>query len=154
EGTRRQQFARWVTHPKNPHLSRATVNRTWALIFGKPLVEPVDDMPSAEELPRALEMLADDFVVHGYDLKRLIRTIVSSEVFQVDSATSAAGDHEALSRAWALFPLTRLRPEQVAGSLFQAGSIETIDHDSHVLVRLVRSFGQQNFVKRYGDTGQ
>jgi len=155
EGTRRQQLARWITHPKNPYLPRATVNRTWALLFGKPLVEPVDDIPNAGELPRELEMLSDDFVAHGYDLKRLIRTIVSSEVFQLESATDDdKADQESLTRAWALFPMTRLRPEQVAGSLFQAGSVETIDRDSHVLVRLTRSFGLSNFVQRYGDTGQ
>lgn len=153
EGNRRQQLARWVTHPKNPHLARATVNRVWALMLGRPLVEPVDDIPSAGELPRALALLADDFVASGYNLQRLIRTIAASEVFRQDSASeSDAGESE--ERAWSVFPLTRLRPEQVAGAIFQAASVETINQDSNILVRLGRSFGEQNFVHRYGDTGE
>ena len=43
-GTRRQQLAGWVTDPQNPYFARATVNRVWALLFGRPLVEPVDNL--------------------------------------------------------------------------------------------------------------
>ena len=46
-GTRRSQLARWVTHPNNKAFARATVNRIWALLFGKPLVSPIDDIPLA-----------------------------------------------------------------------------------------------------------
>ncbi len=153
DGTRREQFARWIVDAKNPHLARATVNRVWALMFGRPLVEPVDDIPLGGDVPPVLDLLAHDFVAQGFNLNQLIRSIALSEVFQLESASDAK-DSESQSRAWAAFPMTRLRPEQVAGSLYQAGSIETLDQDSHVLVRLVRSFGQQNFVQRYGDTGQ
>jgi hypothetical protein len=154
EGTRRAQLARWATHPKNPSLSRATVNRVWALLFGKPLAEPVDDLPGADELPPVLTLLADDFIAHGYNLRRLIRSIASTEAFQLDSATTDGDASEAQERAWAVFPLTRLRPEQVAGSVFQASSLETIDNESHIIVRLTRAIGQSNFVQRYGDTGE
>ena len=47
-------WPRWVTDPRNPYFARATVNRVWALMFGRPLVEPVDDLPAAGELPPAL----------------------------------------------------------------------------------------------------
>src|SRR5207302_2012973 len=59
-GTRRSQLARWVTHPKNKPFARATVNRVWALIFGKPLVDPIDDIPLAGPYPAGLQLLADD----------------------------------------------------------------------------------------------
>ena len=50
--------------------------------------------------------------------------------------------------------LSRLRPDQVAGSVLQSASVSTIDAESHILVRLMR-LGQQNeFVQRYGDTGE
>ena len=56
--------------------------------------------------------------------------------------------------AWASFPVTRLRPEQVAGSLIQSASLTTIDHEAHIIQRATR-FGQTNdFVKRYGDLGE
>jgi hypothetical protein len=153
DGSRRSRLARWVTDPRNPGLSRATANRVWALMLGRPLVEPVDDIPTAGDRPAALTLLADDFAAHGFDLRRLIRAIAATEVFQLDSA-AVPEPSEAHDRAWAAFPLTRLRPEQVVGALFQAASPSTIDGDSHILVRLGRSFGQRDFVRRYGDTGE
>ena len=55
---------------------------------------------------------------------------------------------------FAAFPITRLRPEQVAGSVLQSAKLKTIDADSHVLVRIVRFFEQNDFLKRYGDMGE
>lgn len=152
QGSRRARLARWVTHEKNPNFSRATVNRVWALLFGRPLVEPVDDLPAAADLPPVLTMLADDFVAHGHDLRQLIRAIAATEAFQLASATETDVS-EGQERAWAVFPLTRLRPEQVVGGVIQAASLATIDADSPILVRLARFGGQNDFVRRYGDTG-
>ena len=69
DGSRRQQIAHWVTHPKNPYFARVTVNRIWALMFGRPMLEKVDDVSSGRNYAEgALEVLADDFVGHGFDL--------------------------------------------------------------------------------------
>lgn len=153
DGPLRSQLARWVTDPKNAHFSRATVNRVWALMFGRALVEPIDDLPPESDLPPVLIELADDFVAHGYDLQRLIRLIVATEVFQLESATE--GDvSESQEQGWSVFPITRLRPEQIVGGVIQAGSLSTIDSDSPILVRLARSLGERDFVSRYGDTGE
>ena len=57
-------------------------------------------------------------------------------------------EHE---KSWAVFPLTRLRPEQVIGGVLQAASVKTIDRNSHVLVRLIRYASERDFVTRYGD---
>ncbi len=157
KATRRQRLADWVTNPKNPGLARATVNRVWALMFGRPLVEPVDDLASVDPLPRPLTILADDFVAHGYDLNRLIRTIAATEVFRLDSALPdqpSNSSAEAAENAWAVFPLTRLRPEQVVGAVIQSASPTTIDADSPIIVRIMRFGGENDFVKRYGDVGE
>src|SRR3954447_1834328 len=90
KGSRRERLAAWVTHPKNPYFAKATVNRVWALLFGRPLVSPVDNLEPDGPIPAALQILADDFVAHQFDLRRLIRVIASTEVFRLDSAT----DHE------------------------------------------------------------
>ena len=50
--------------------------------------------------------------------------------------------------------MTRLRPDQVAGALFQATTLTTINSESHWFVRLVSYTGRNDFVKRYGDTGE
>ena len=100
-----------------------------------------------------MQLLADDFVAHGYDLQRLIRLIAASEAFQRDSRAEfeITEQHE---RAWAVFPLSRLRPEQMAGSLIQAASLTTINGQAHVIMRIAK-FGQTNqFVRRYGDLGE
>jgi len=160
DGTRRQQLAAWVTHPKNPYFARATVNRIWAFLCGQPLQSPVDNLEpegatgtGGSALHPAIAILADDFVANGYDLHRLIRIIASTKVYRHDSAS----EHEvteAEEKAWAIFPLTRLRPEQVAGGLLQASSIRTIDADTHIAWRLLRATQQNDFVKRYGDSGE
>ena len=153
-GNRRERLARWITDPRNPNLGRATVNRVWALLFGRPLVEPVDDLTAAaNDPPRVLTILADDFVAHGYDLRRLVRVITATEAFRLDSA-SESGSTEAVEGGWAAFPLTRLRPEQVAGGLLQSASLETIDAQSHILIRLGTFGGINEFVGRHGDTGE
>jgi hypothetical protein len=152
-GSRRQRLAQWVTDPKNPYFARAAVNRVWALLLGRPLVEPVDNLEADVPAPPALAVLADDFAAHGFDLRRLVGVIAATQVFRADSVT----DHdatEAEEKAWAVFPLSRLRPEQVVGGVLQAASVATLDSQSHILARLVR-FGETNdFVQRYGDSGE
>jgi hypothetical protein len=123
-------------------------------MIGRPLVEPIDDIPlESDDFPPGLQFLADDFVAHGYDVRRLIRLIAASEAFTRDSRA----DFEITARhedQRAVFPLTRLRPEQVAGSLIQASSLSTINGQAHVFQRIAM-FGQTNeFVKRYGDLGE
>ncbi len=158
-GERRERLASWITHPKNDALARVTVNRAWAILFGRPIVEPVDDIPRDEELPEVLRLLADDFVAHGFDWRRLLAVIASTEAFQLESRhPSADAENVTLWRridaAWAVFPITRLRPEQVVGSVLQSASLKTIDHQSHILVRFARAIGQREFVERYGDAGE
>jgi hypothetical protein len=152
-GSPRDRLAAWVVDARNPNFSRATVNRVWALLTGRPLAEPIDDLRAAGELHPALDRLADDFVARGYDLHRLIRTIATTEVFRLDSAESETPT-DAQEEAWAVFPLTRLRPEQVAGALFQCSSLTTLGPQSHWLIRTITYTGRNDFVRRYGDTGE
>jgi len=150
--SKRAELAHWLTSPKNHAFARATVNRIWAIMFGQPLVKPIDSIPLHGPFPPGLDILADDFAKHGFDLARLIRIISSLEVFQLESRANfpLTEDHEA---HWAVFPLTRLRPEQVAGSIIQACSLTTIDADAHILRQLLRYFNQNDFIRRYGDLG-
>lgn len=153
EGTRREQLAAWVTSAQNPYFAQATVNRVWALMFNRALVEPVDDLGTATVQPKALGMLANDFAAHGFDVQRLVRIIVATDVFQLDSAA----EHEitdAHEKAWAAFPLTRLRPDQVIGSVLQSSTLATLDAESHIFLRTLRLINSNDFVKRYGDTGE
>ena len=152
QDSKREELALWLTADKNRAFSRATVNRIWAIMLGQPLVKPIDSIPLHGPFPPGLEILADDFSEHGFDLARLIRIISSLQVFQLESRADfpLTEDHEA---HWAVFPLTRLRPEQVAGSIIQACTLTTIDADAHIFRQLLRYFNQNDFIRRYGDLG-
>lgn len=154
-GTRREQLARWITAEQNGAFARATVNRLWAMMFGKPLLEPIDDLPLTGPWPAPLELLADDFVAHGYDWGRLVRAIAASEAFSLESrAAIGDGPSDEQLAAWAAFPLVRLRPEQVVGATIQASSLATCDYEAHILFRTARAIGHNEFIKRYGDAGE
>jgi hypothetical protein len=152
DGTRRERLAAWVTHPRNPYFARAAVNRVWAVVTGRPLVEPVDNLEVDDPHP-ALAVLADDFAGHGFDLHRLVRVIAASRAAGLDGVAGSREPTAEDEKAWAVFPLTRLRPEQVAGGVAQAASVTTLDARTHILFRLIRSGEQNEFVTRYGDGG-
>ncbi len=148
----REQFSQWLTASDNRPFARAFVNRMWGLLFGRPLVEPIDNLPLHGPFPPGLEELTDDFIANGYNIRRLISVIVHSRPFGLDSR----GQHEvtaAHERNWASFPATKLRPEQMAGTISQAASLIALDDSTHIITQLVR-FGEENdFLTRYGDLG-
>ncbi len=122
-------------------------------MFGKSLTRSVDDVPLSEPPNPILEALSEDLVEHGYDLRRLIRAVVYSTPFQLDSEAEfeVTEQHE---KVWAVYPLTRLRPEQVAGCVIQAARVKTVDRDSALFVQLMKLGNGNDFVTRYGDVGE
>ena len=85
---RRLAIAAWITASDNPFFARSLVNRVWKHLLGRGLVEPVDDLRPTNPAthPALLDALAAEFVKHHFDLRHLIRTIVSSRVYQLSSA--------------------------------------------------------------------
>ncbi len=83
----REALASWMTSPENRYFSRVIVNRVWAEIMGRGIVDPVDDLRATNPPSNGplLDALADDFRIHGYDLKHLIRTILTSSVYALAS---------------------------------------------------------------------
>lgn len=154
-GSRRQRLAAWITHPENRRFERAIANRVWGLLFGKPLVEPVDDLPDPKpDTVDALDILGQDFREQHYSLRRLVQVIAASQPFRASSEASQSLSAEAIEQAecqWAQFPLIRLRPEQVIGSILQASSVQTADQNSHLLLRVIRLTRERDFVRDYGD---
>lgn len=80
---RRAAAAAIFTDPRNGRLSRTLVNRIWQRLMGRGIVENPDEMDGEPWNPELLDWLASDFVEHGYDVKRLIATIVSSRTYQM-----------------------------------------------------------------------
>jgi hypothetical protein len=135
----------------------------------------VDDLPDPGD-PRfgrqleVLDVLARDFHAHGRDLRRLVLVIAASDAFRRDSVHPEISAAEAgelspderesleeridqLEARWAVFPLIRLRPEQVIGSMLQANHVETIDQNSHLFVRAARFLRERDFINEFGDPG-
>ena len=79
----RVELADWLTGSDNPYFAKAIVNRLWRAMMGRGLVEPVDDFRSINPAthPELLTTLADDFVAHGYDLRRTLRRIALSATY-------------------------------------------------------------------------
>jgi hypothetical protein len=85
--SRRRQLVDWLTARNNGQFARATVNRVWAHLFGRGLVEPVDDMRPANPpiAPEVLETLSRDFAASNFDLRRLQRALVLTKTYQLSS---------------------------------------------------------------------
>lgn len=112
---RRAAAARLFTAKENGLFARTIVNRVWRRLFGRGLVEPVDEMESAAWHPPLLEWLAADFVAGGYDMKRLLAAIMTSEAYQLPSvaAGSLREGQYVFSGPWP----RRLTAEQFADSI-------------------------------------
>jgi len=87
---RRDTFAQWLVDPSNPYFSRMEVNRIWAQLFSRGIVDPIDDFrdsnpPSNEAL---LDALAKDFSEAGFDRKHILRVILNSRTYQASYQTN------------------------------------------------------------------
>lgn len=98
----RLALAQWMTGPDNPFFAKVMVNRVWADLMGRGIVEPIDDMRATNPPSNAklLDALADDFRKSGYDIKKLVRTIASSYVYSLSSQPrpESVGDSRNYSR--------------------------------------------------------
>jgi hypothetical protein len=83
----RHALVDWMVQSDNPFFARVFVNRMWGHFLGRGLVDPVDDMRDTNppSNPELLDALARDFIEHKFDMKHIIRTIVTSNVYQLDS---------------------------------------------------------------------
>lgn len=88
---RRDGFAKWLTDASNPLFARVEVNRIWAHLLGRGIVEPIDDFRSSNPPSNAplLDYLAAEFARSGYDRKHIIRLVCLSETYQRSSQTNA-----------------------------------------------------------------
>ena len=84
----RLEMAQWIASPQNTLTARVTVNRVWYWLFGRGLVETVDNFGAsgiAPSHPELLDYLALQFIADGWSIKKLIKRIVTSSVYQLDT---------------------------------------------------------------------
>ena len=128
-GSGRLEFAREIVRPENPLTARVMVNRLWHHIFGKGIVETVDNfgvqgtIPSHPEL---LDYLAVKFMEEGWSIKKMIKYMVMSQAFQ--RSTSASADSKVVDPDNILlqhYPIRRLNAESIRDAvLATSGEID------------------------------
>jgi hypothetical protein len=95
EGERRVSrldLARWIISRDNPLTARVLVNRLWTLFFGQGIVATPDDFGAQGAWPthpELLDWLALDFMENGWEIKRVVRQIVTSGTYRQASTVSA-----------------------------------------------------------------
>jgi len=111
-----QSLADWIAH--SPMFARTQVNRIWAQLMGRGLVDPVDDFRASNPPthPALLDALAKDFAGQGYDMRHAIRTIMASHSYQVASDGGVVEDEANYSHAL----IRRLGAEQILDSMSKA----------------------------------
>ena len=120
---RRVPFALWLTSPDNKMFARAMVNRVWANFVGRGLVDPVDDVratnpASNEDLFAAV---SKDFVDNGYDIKRLIRTIMNSGTYQLSAEANATNQND--NKYYSKYIVKRLPAEVLLDAMSQVTQV-------------------------------
>jgi hypothetical protein len=96
ETATRMDLAEWFVDPENPLTSRVAVNRFWQQFFGVGLVKTSEDLGAQGEVPshpELLDYLAVSFIESGWDIKKLVREIVTSKTYRQSSV--AAPEHHA-----------------------------------------------------------
>lgn len=117
KATRREKLVDHALKPESPYFKRSLVNRVWKQLLGRGLVEPVDQIHSANPAshPALMEWLADDFASQGFNVRRLMAGILHSETYLRDSRlVSEKRPADDLYAAAILKPLTG---EQMAWAL-------------------------------------
>lgn len=139
-GTRRQQLTLWLTAKENPFLARATVNRVWSLLFGRGLIEPIDDMRSLDMAshPELLSELSDYFADSGYDLRNLLATLAKTSAYQRGSLHPAGEAPEASYATMAVKPLTE---QQISNTLAKVAR-EIVGEENNAARALASQLGK------------
>ena len=121
-------LASWLVNGRHPLTARVFVNRVWQMLFGRGLVDTAEDFGVQGSLPshpKLLDWLAVEFVESGWDVKRLIKTIVNSATYRQRSDAPAEDfawdpDNQWLSRG----PRHRLPAHFVRDQLLRVSGLE------------------------------
>ncbi len=127
----RRELAMWLASPDHPLTARVMVNRIWAHLFGRGLVETVDNFGASgtePSHPELLDHLSVRFIDGGWSVKSLIRAIVLSRTYRLSGehlASNASVDED--NRLYWRANLRRLEAEAIRDSLLVAGGMLQIE---------------------------
>ncbi|MEQ1827428.1 MAG: DUF1553 domain-containing protein [Pirellula sp.] len=122
---RRVPLAKWLTSQDNELFARNMVNRYVAYLLGRGLVDPIDDLRSTNPPSNLglMNALVTDFREHGFDVKHLMRTIMSSRLYQLDSQPTS--ENVADTRFYSHYRVKRLSAETLLDGIDHATGVAT-----------------------------
>ena len=130
-GELRRSLADRLTDPRNRFFARNLVNRLWATLVGRGLVEPVDDFrdDNPPRHPELLDHLANELVSSGHDISHVVKIIVSSDAYARGHATDEDPvRRRQLEDACLATPPRLLPPEALHDSIALAGHVHEVKH--------------------------
>ncbi len=123
----REALADQITSPRNRLFAESFVNRIWYDLVGRGFVEPVDDFreDNPASHPETLSYLSEEFVANGYSFKKLVKSIVQSDVYQQKQVPRGSNEleQEALEAAFLATPMRRMLSESLYDSIVTAGHL-------------------------------
>jgi hypothetical protein len=116
----RVTLAAWVVSPDNPYFARAAANRIWGYLFGRGIVDPVDDLSdlNTPSHPQLLNTLADILVEQDFDMKFMLKSIMASATYQLSSRRRK--NFDAPPELFAIHEVKGMTSQQLYDSLRQA----------------------------------
>ncbi len=127
EPRNRLGLARWLVAPENPLMARVTINRLWAQFMGIGLVKTIEDFGIQSELPihqELLDWLAAEFVRSGWDVKHMVKLIVTSHAYRQSSkVTPQLLERDPDNRLLARAPRYRMPSWMIRDQALAAGGL-------------------------------
>ncbi len=116
-------LGRWLTSTNHPLFARTQANRVWYHLMGRGLVDPLDDFRSTNPAshPVLLDALAADLVASGFDLRHLIRTVMRSRTYQLDSTPTPGSEADVANYSHTV--VRRLTAEQLLDAQSQVTGV-------------------------------
>ena len=137
DGDHRQAVVEWITARDQNYLARATVNRLWKAMFGRGLVDPVDDLRATNPAthPTLLTELAEDFVLNGYRIRHTLKLIAMSHTYARSAETISGNELE--DRFYAHAYRRALEPEVLIDAIADVTGV-AVQFEGQVESRAVR----------------
>jgi hypothetical protein len=141
KGSGRLSLAEQMVDPSNPLTARVYVNRIWHHLFGRGLVETVDNFGasgSAPSHPELLDHLASRFVRNGWSLKTLVRELVCSSTYRASSFPDPIAEQiDPANRLFHRMPVRRLAAEVIRDSMLAvSGRLQPRSEGPSVMVHI------------------
>lgn len=120
---RRLAYADWLTSPENPYFARSLANRFWSYFFHRGIIDPVDDLRTTNPPvnPELLDALTGTLVENQFDIRQLMRTIVTSNTYQRSSVPNDSNREDNMNFSRAV--PRRVPAEALLDSIVQATGV-------------------------------